>query len=93
MEISSPGSNTTTQKFQEGTLVKSISEYIKETNFPKKLLLKKLDLLIDKKKTRILYYSDLLKKAREANSSMDKQISVLKKRNSKELQDLIRFLS
>lgn len=93
MEISSPRGNTTTQKFQEGTLVKSISEYIKETNFPKKLLLKKLDLLIDKKKTRILYYSDLLKKAREANTSMDRQISVLKKRNSKELQDLIRFLS
>ena len=80
-------------KISEGTIFNGIKSYIKETNFPKKLLLKKLDLIIEKKKGQVSKYIKLLAMSRKASQDMSNQIETLRSRNSKDLQGLIDFLS
>lgn len=85
--------STNISQFSEGAIFNSIRTYIKDTNFPKKLLLKKLDLIVDTKKASVTKYAKMLALARQACQEHAKQIEVLRSRNARDLQDLIDFLS
>ena len=80
-------------RVSEGTIFNAIKSYIKTNNFPKKLLLKKLDMYIEKRKGQVAKYSKMIKLAEKSNKEMFAQIEILKDRNSKDLQELIDFLS
>lgn len=81
------------KNISENAIFNAIRDFIKTNNFPKKLVLKKLDLLIDKKKERITKYAKMLASARQTNKEMLHQTEVLKTRNNKEISDLVQYLS
>ena len=93
MEISIYDLSSPKNKISEGTIFNAVKGYIKSTNFPKKLVLKKMDLLIEKRKIQVSKYAKLLVLSRKTDKEMLSQINVLSSRNSRDIQDLIDFLS
>lgn len=80
-------------QLSEGTIFTAIQNFIKTSNFPKKLVLKKIELLLEKRQLRCKKLATILVKSRKANEDLRSGISALAARNRKELQDLIQSLT
>ena len=80
-------------KLSEGTIFNGVKDFIKTSNFPKKMVLKKLDMLIEKRKNQTMKYMKILKLSKKAEEDMLNQINSLRSRNDSDIQKLIEFLS
>ena len=93
MDINFEASDTKKEHINEGLITRSIKQYINRTNFPKKLLLKKIELYIDKRKDYVTSKGKLLIELREQNKKMISQMEEVKRRNSEKLYSLKETIS
>lgn len=78
---------------KENTLFDAIRNYIKTNNFPKKLVLRKFDLLIEKhidKKKKVV---ELIDKSIKTNKGLKLAIEDLSSKNRSKKDDLLRSLT
>ena len=88
MDIQFLASNVVEDKIDEGLITRSIKKYVEKTNFPKKLLLRKIELGIDKRKEYITTKGKTLLSLKEENKKMLIQLDEIKRRNREKLVEL-----
>lgn len=80
------------QNIQEGIIIDGIKQHIKTSNFPKKLMLKKFDLIIDNYNKKIDRITKLITASKKTKEVYFKNSESLKEKNQREKNILLQKL-
>ena len=84
MEIKKLGKTSSANSFQEGVIFEGIKQHIKVSNFPKKLMLKKFDLIMDSYNKKIEKISKLIIVSKKTKETYLKNSKELAEKNQRE---------
>jgi hypothetical protein len=93
MKVVSHDEGLKLQDFNEKVIFEAVKEHIKSSNFPKKIVLKKFDLLIENYSDKISKLKKLILLSSKTTKEHQQNVDVLSSKNRQELNDLTEKLS